>query len=81
MLFTVGGLKITNIKLVVTFQTQTADWQQKFSLQVTAWKELDPIFKLLSHMGSAGVVPNYCPDSSDSEGRSSVYEKLFYGFP
>lgn len=79
MLFTVVFLKIKNVKLVVTLQTQTADWQQKSNLQVIAWKELDPNFKLLSHMGSADVVMYYCPDGSGSESRSCVYEKLFYG--
>lgn len=64
------------IKLTVTFQTQTADLQQKCSFQVIAWKELEPNFKPLCHMDYADVVLNYC---SDSAGRSCVYEKLFYG--
>ena len=30
-------------------------------------------------MGYVDIVLNYCSDSSDSEGRACVYEKLFYG--
>lgn len=67
------------MKLVVTFQNQTADLQEKFSFQVIAWTELEPNFKPLRHMGHDDVVLNYCSDSSDSGGRSCVYEKLFYG--
>ena len=67
------------VKLVVTFRTQTADLPQKFCFQVIAWKELEPNFKPLCHMGYVDIVLNYCSDSSDSEGRACVYEKLFYG--